>query len=168
MQRRIGRPRWTGWTRPGSLWASRASSSRAASSPPCPANGPDQVPRPPHRRSTGRRVTGALASPATLLLARHDAVGNLRLIARTTPLLTAQRRNLAQRLHPADPDHPWHGRRFSASWGTRGELEYHPVRPDLVAEFQADTAVDEARYRPVRFLRLRDDLAVQQVPPFGT
>ncbi|MGW0633809.1 ATP dependent DNA ligase [Streptomyces sp. NPDC002758] len=114
-------------------------------------------------------VTGALAAQATLLLARYDAVGNLRLIARTIPLLTAQRRNLAQRLHPADPDHPWHGRRFSASWGTRGELEYHPVRPDLVAEFQADTAVDEARYRhPVRFLRLRDDLAVQQVPPFGT
>jgi len=42
------------------------------------------------------------------------------------------------------------------------------VRPDLVAEFQADTAIDEGRYcHPVRFLRLRDDLAVQQVPPFG-
>ncbi|MFD8222143.1 hypothetical protein ACFV2U_53095 [Streptomyces sp. NPDC059697] len=67
------------------------------------------------------------------------------------------------------PDRPWHGRRFSAGWGTHGELEYHPVRPDLVAEFRADTAVDDARYRhPVRFLRLRDDLAVHQVPPFGT
>lgn len=114
-------------------------------------------------------VTGALASPSTLLLARYDAVGNLRLIARTTPLPTAVRRDLAQHLHPADPDHPWHGRRFSAGWGTRGELEYHPVRPHLVAEFQTDTAIDEGRYRhPVRFLRLRDDLAVQQVPPFGT
>ncbi|MFF1723705.1 hypothetical protein [Streptomyces sviceus] len=41
--------------------------------------------------------------------------------------------------------------------------------PELVAEFQADTAVDEGRYRqPVRFLRLREDLAVRQVPPFGT
>ncbi|MFE6523756.1 hypothetical protein [Streptomyces sp. NPDC057794] len=82
---------------------------------------------------------------------------------------TAVRRELAQRLRPADPDHPWRGRRFSAGWGTRGELEYHPVRPDLVAEFLADTAVDEGVYRhPVRFLRLRDDLTAQQVSPFGT
>ncbi|MDX2514571.1 MULTISPECIES: ATP-dependent DNA ligase [Streptomyces] len=113
-------------------------------------------------------VTGALASPATLLLARYDAVGTLRLIARTTPLTTAVRRDLARRLHPGGLDHPWHGRRFSAGWGTRGELDYHPVRPDLVAEFLADTAIDVGRYRhPVRFLRLRDDLAVQQVLPFG-
>lgn len=113
-------------------------------------------------------ITGALASPATLLLARYDAVGTLRLIARTAPLPTAIRRNLARQLHPAAPDHPWHGRHFSAGWGTRGELEYHPVRPDLVAEFQADTAIDAGLYRhPVRFLRLRDDLTVQQVPPFG-
>ncbi|MCX4405916.1 MULTISPECIES: hypothetical protein [unclassified Streptomyces] len=91
-------------------------------------------------------VTGALASPATPLLARYDAVGALRLIARTTPLPTAVRRDLAQHLHPAAPDHPWHGRRFSAGWGTRGELEYHPVRPDLVAEFQADTAIDAGLY----------------------
>ncbi|MFB8128631.1 hypothetical protein [Streptomyces mirabilis] len=91
------------------------------------------------------------------------------MIARTTALPTVVRRELARRLHPADPDHPWHGRRFSASWGTRGELEYHPVRLDLVAEFVADTAVDDGAYRhPVRFLRLRDDLTVQQVPPFGT
>jgi hypothetical protein len=42
------------------------------------------------------------------------------------------------------------------------------VRPDLVAEFVADTAVDDGVYRhPVRFLRLRDDLAVRQIPPFG-
>ncbi|MEV0186867.1 hypothetical protein AB0I54_48040 [Streptomyces sp. NPDC050625] len=55
------------------------------------------------------------------------------------------------------------------SKGSCGELEYHPVRPDLVADFLADTAVDEARYRhPVHFLRLREYLTVQQVPPFGT
>ncbi|MFI7405640.1 ATP-dependent DNA ligase [Streptomyces sp. NPDC049541] len=114
-------------------------------------------------------ITGAMASPATLLLARHDAAGRLRLIARTTPLPTVVRRELAQQLHPADPGHPWHGHRFSAGWGTRGELEYQPVRPDLVAEFSADTAVDEGRYRhPVRFLRLRGDLSAWQVPLLGT
>lgn len=74
-------------------------------------------------------VAGALASPAALLLARYDAVGHLRLIARSTPLPTAVRREVAHPLHPAGPDHPWHGRRFSAAWGTRGELEYHPVPP---------------------------------------
>lgn len=59
-------------------------------------------------------VTGALATPVTLLLARYDAGGNLRLVARTTPLSTAVRRDVAHRLSPADPDHPWIGRRFSA------------------------------------------------------
>ncbi|MFF9090816.1 ATP-dependent DNA ligase [Streptomyces sp. NPDC014991] len=113
-------------------------------------------------------VTGTLASPATLLLARCDALGNLRMIARTTSLATAVRRDLAPQLHRADPDHPWQGRRFSASWGTRGELEFHPVRPELVAEFQADTAVDEGRYRhPVHFLRIRADLTYNEVPLFG-
>jgi hypothetical protein len=67
----------------------------------------------------------------------------------------------------ADADHPWQGRHSSVGWGTRGELEYHPVRLDLVAEFQADNAVDEGRYRhPVRFLRLREDLTPGDVPPF--
>ncbi|PWI15979.1 ATP-dependent DNA ligase [Streptomyces sp. Act143] len=109
-------------------------------------------------------VTGTLASPASLLLARYDHAGRLRLVARSTPLPTAVRRDLAGRLHPAGPDHPWHGRRFSAGWGTRGELQYHPVAPDLVAEFLADTSVDEGIYRhPVRFLRLRDDLSPEDV-----
>jgi hypothetical protein len=112
-------------------------------------------------------VTGALASPATLLLGRYDALGHLRLIARTTLLSTAVRHTLAPRLHQADADHPWQGRHFGVGWGTRGELDYHPVRLDLVAEFRADTAVDEGRYRhPVRFLRLREDLTPGDVPPF--
>jgi hypothetical protein len=114
-------------------------------------------------------VPGALTALAILLLARYDAARHLRLIARTTPLPTAVRRDLAPRLHPADPAHPWHGRRFSADWGTRGELEYHPIRLGLVAEFLADTTVDQGRYRhPVRFVRLRDDLTGQRVPLFGT
>lgn len=35
-------------------------------------------------------------------------------------------------------------------------------------EFLADTAVDDGRYRhPVRFLRVREDLTVGQLPLFG-
>jgi ATP-dependent DNA ligase len=112
-------------------------------------------------------VTGALSGPLTLLLARYDASGGLRLVARTAPLTTAARRELGSRLHAAGADHPWHGRRFSAGWGTRGELEYHPVRPELVVEFLADTAVDDGRYRhPVRYLRIRDEMEPTQLPPF--
>ncbi|MFE3169224.1 ATP-dependent DNA ligase [Streptomyces sp. NPDC059224] len=114
-------------------------------------------------------VTGPLASPASLLLARYDGAGRLRLIARSTPLPTAVRTDLAGRLRAATGEHQWHGRRFSAGWGTRGELEYHPVDPDLVAEFVADTAVDDGIYRhPVQFLRLREDLLAQEIPLLGS
>ncbi|WP_430378180.1 hypothetical protein [Streptomyces sp. B1-3] len=113
-------------------------------------------------------VTGWLSSPSSLLLARYDDVGRLRLIARTTPLTGAARRDLAERLRAAAPDHPWRGVRFSAGWGGRGDLEYSPVSPDLVAEFQGDTSVDDGRYRhPVRFVRLREDVDVEHVPAFN-
>lgn len=112
-------------------------------------------------------ITGSLASPQTLLLGRYDTTGSLRLVARTTALRTADRREIAQRLTPGGPDHPWHGRRFSVGWGTRAELEYHPVRPELVVEFIADMAIDAGRFRhPVRYRRLRDDFTPDQVPPF--
>ncbi|WP_369252058.1 ATP-dependent DNA ligase [Streptomyces sp. R41] len=114
-------------------------------------------------------VTGSATSPGTLLLARYDASGHLRLIARTTPLATAVRRELGAQLPLGGPEHPWRGRRFSAGWGTRGELEYHPVHPEVVVEVLADTAVDDGRYRhPVQFLRVRDDLTPDQLPLFST
>ncbi|WP_371648166.1 MULTISPECIES: ATP-dependent DNA ligase [unclassified Streptomyces] len=113
-------------------------------------------------------VTGATTSPDTLLLARYDAAGKLRLIARTTPLAPAVRRDLGERLRPAGPGHPWHGRRFSAGWGARSELDFHPVQPDVIAEFIADTSVDAGCYRhPVRFLRIRAELHPMHVPLFG-
>ncbi|KQX65209.1 hypothetical protein [Streptomyces sp. Root1310] len=113
-------------------------------------------------------VTGARTSPSTLLLGRADASGRLRLIARTTPLPTAARRDLGTRVRPCDADHPWRGRRFSAGWGSRGELEFAPVHPDVVVEFLADTTVDDGRYRhPVRFLRVREDLTADQLPLLG-
>jgi hypothetical protein len=68
--------------------------------------------------------------------------GELRLITRTSPLRTADRREIGQRVSPGGPDHPWHGRRFCACWGTRGELELRLVLPELVVEFAADTSFD--------------------------
>ncbi|MET9462544.1 hypothetical protein ABZY05_47375 [Streptomyces canus] len=41
------------------------------------------------------------------------------------------------------------------------------MRPELVAEFVSDTAVDVGRYRhPVRVVRLRDDLTPHQTSPY--
>ncbi|MEW2426326.1 ATP-dependent DNA ligase, partial [Streptomyces nigra] len=113
-------------------------------------------------------VTGRVESPSSLLLGRYDDTGRLRFLARTTPLNPAARRDLVGRLRAAGAEHPWHGRSFFAGWGSSGELEHQPVRPELVAEFQGDTAVDEGRYRhPVRFVRLREDVTAEHVPAFG-
>lgn len=112
-------------------------------------------------------VTGPLNAPVTLLLGRYDRAGRLRLTARTTPLPAAMRREVAARLVPGCPDHPWHGRHFSASWGSREDLVFTPVRPDAVAEFRADTAVDGGRHHHlVRFLRVRADLTPEEVTRF--
>ncbi len=52
--------------------------------------------------------------------------------------------------------------------GHRETIDHWPVTPGLVVEFAGDTAVDEGRYRhPVRFLRVRDDLSPEQLPPSG-
>jgi ATP-dependent DNA ligase len=112
-------------------------------------------------------VTGSVHAPSTLLLGRYDHAGRLRLAARTAPLATAARREVGALLHPAGREHPWHGVHFSAGWG-RGELDFTPVRPELVVEVLADTAVDDGRWRhPVRYLHRRDDLDPDRLPPFG-
>ncbi|MBT2510714.1 hypothetical protein J7I98_33775 [Streptomyces sp. ISL-98] len=42
------------------------------------------------------------------------------------------------------------------------------VVPDLVAEIGADTAIERGSWRhPLRFARLRMDVTVADVPPFG-
>ncbi|MFI1312390.1 ATP-dependent DNA ligase [Streptomyces albidoflavus] len=114
-------------------------------------------------------VTGPVSAPDTLLLGRWDAEARFRMVARTTPLSATARREVGARLTEAGDDHPWHGVAFSAGWGTRMLLPHVPVAPVLVAEVTGDTSVDDAgRYRhPVRFLRLRDDLAPDAVPPLS-
>ncbi|WP_206308937.1 hypothetical protein [Streptomyces sp. A1136] len=69
----------------------------------------------------------------------------------------------------ADSGHPWTGMRFGSAWGSRDVLDVTLVCPELVAEISADTAVDHGGiYRhPVRFKRLRLDLAAREVPRFG-
>ncbi|MGW9676408.1 ATP-dependent DNA ligase [Streptomyces koyangensis] len=114
-------------------------------------------------------VTGPVPAPDTLLLGRYDAAGRLRMVARTKPLSAAVRREIGELLTPAGPDHPWTGVQFSSAWGARTPLVHAPVEPAFVAEFAGDTSVDDAgRYRhPVDYVRLREDLTPNTVPPLA-
>lgn len=112
-------------------------------------------------------VTGAPSRPRILLLGRHDAQGHLRYAGRTSALPAAQARGLDGFLRPVQKDHPWDGRSFSAGWGSQEKLTVALVVPETVVEVSADISRDaRGRLRhPVRFVRLRADMAVEDVPP---
>ncbi|WP_346094325.1 ATP-dependent DNA ligase [Streptomyces olivaceiscleroticus] len=114
-------------------------------------------------------VTGSLHRPGTLLLGRLDATGRLRYVGRTTQLTAALARDVAVQLARAGPEHSWTGRTFSAGWRTNDVLDVTLVVPELVAEVDADVALDSAgRWRhPLRLLRPRSDLDPADVPRFG-
>ncbi|MFD3720023.1 ATP-dependent DNA ligase [Streptomyces sp. NPDC058674] len=114
-------------------------------------------------------VTGSLARPQLLVLGRYDETGRLRAVGHTVPLRPDQARLVAQQLATADPGHPWNGVRFASAWGSRDALDAVLVRPDLVAEISADRSVDRGGVfrHPLRFKRLRLDVAVEDVPRFG-
>ncbi|WP_327733009.1 ATP-dependent DNA ligase [Streptomyces nojiriensis] len=114
-------------------------------------------------------ITGTLIRPQLLLLGRRDAVGWLRSIGRTAPLRAELARLVGGNVIAADVGHPWEGLRFASAWGSRDTLDVTLVRPELVAEISADTAVDQGGVfrHPVRFKRLRLDVTVEEVPLFG-
>ncbi|WP_167407459.1 hypothetical protein [Streptomyces swartbergensis] len=111
-------------------------------------------------------VTGAPASPRSLLLGRYDDRGRLHYTGRTTTLAQEASSTLAGLLAPAGPGHPWTGWSFSAGWGTRETLDVTLVRPELVIEVGVDVARDAAgRWRhPARLHRARTDLSPTDVP----
>ncbi|MFD9303200.1 ATP-dependent DNA ligase [Streptomyces sp. NPDC060048] len=125
------------------------------------------------RRDSTEAVIGAItrtpARPQVLVLGRHDATGRLRPIGRTVPLRPDAARRLAEYLTLAGPGHPWTGATFSSAWGTRDVLDTTLVEPDLVGEISADTSIDRGGvYRhPIRYVRLRLDATVDDVPQFG-
>ncbi|WP_461712276.1 ATP-dependent DNA ligase [Streptomyces sp. DSM 41013] len=114
-------------------------------------------------------VTGPAAAPGALLLGQYDDGGVLRYIGRTTSLARATAAALAGLLTPADGEHPWTGRRFTAAWGSRDVLDVTFVDPHLVVEVAVDVARDAAgRWRlPVQMHRARPDLPSRAVPPYG-
>ncbi|WP_329046778.1 ATP-dependent DNA ligase [Streptomyces sp. NBC_01422] len=112
-------------------------------------------------------VTGSLRRPHVLLVGRYTGEGHLRLVGKTVPLTTAAAREVAGQLTAAGPDHPWTGVRFSV-WGSSDPLDPVLVEPGLVAEISADTAQDHGVWRhPVRYVRLRQDATMADVPAFG-
>lgn len=125
------------------------------------------------RRDTTEAIIGAITGttirPQVLLLGRRDPRGELRPIGRTAPLRPEAARLVAGNLRPADPAHPWAGMRFTSAWGSREALHVTLVHPELVAEISADTAVDRGgvHRHPVRFKRLRLDVAAEEVPLFS-
>jgi ATP-dependent DNA ligase len=114
-------------------------------------------------------VTGPVAAPRTLLLGRHDGTGMLRYTGRTVPLARAATDALAGLLTPAEGEHPWTGRTFTAGWGSRDVLDVTLVVPQLVVEVAVDVARDAAgRWRhPVRLHRPRPDVPSGAVARFG-
>ncbi|MGA4960527.1 ATP-dependent DNA ligase [Streptomyces lavendulocolor] len=74
-------------------------------------------------------ITGTVRWPQTLVLGRLDAAGALRPVGRSTPLRPDAARELAERLSPAKPGHPWEGVRFTTSWGSRTPLDVVLVEP---------------------------------------
>ncbi|MFI8836344.1 ATP-dependent DNA ligase [Streptomyces afghaniensis] len=113
-------------------------------------------------------ITGTLRRPQTLLLGRYDQDRSLRLVARSTQLHPEPARHLAAQLTAAAPGHPWESVRFTTSWGSRTPLDVILVEPQLVAEIDVDTAQERGAWRhPVRFVRLREDMAPGDVAPFG-
>ncbi|MEU6419684.1 ATP-dependent DNA ligase [Streptomyces spiralis] len=113
-------------------------------------------------------ITGTLPRPQSLLMGRYDQDGALHLVARSTQLPPESARRVAGRLTAARPGHPWEGLRFTTSWASRTPLDVVLVEPALVAEIDVDTAQDRGAWRhQVRFIRLREDMAPQDVAAFG-
>ncbi|WP_344946445.1 ATP-dependent DNA ligase [Sphaerisporangium flaviroseum] len=113
-------------------------------------------------------VTGTLSRPVTLVLGRYTAGGHLRVAGRSTPLRSHAAEQLAPLLTPAGHEHPWPDRLPSGWVGLHGKheaVDYIRVRPDLVVEIEVDVAAEHGRWRhPVRYLRPRPDLPVNDVP----
>lgn len=95
-------------------------------------------------------ITGTLTRPQLLLLSRHDPHGHLHAIGRTAPQRPEAARLVGGNVTAADPGHPWTGLRFASAWGSRDILDVTLVRPELVAEISAETAVDRGVFTVTR------------------
>jgi hypothetical protein len=137
------------------------------------AAGRNTAPAPPPKRSSAASPAPC-PSRARCCWAATTAPGGC-VTSGTPPLTPAQQRDLAPLLHPplarhsgGAGAHPW-PHPLPAGWPGRlhpaEPLRYLQADPTVVAEVQPDTAVEHGRWcHPVRFLRVRADLSVHDVP----
>lgn len=112
-------------------------------------------------------VTGSFTSPDTLIVGRYRGKV-LEIIGRTVKLRDDQAAELGKLLRPAGVRHPWPDE-ISTQWGTSKRTPILKVQPRVVVEVSADAAQKDGRYRhPLRLLRVRQELAVSDVPKLSS
>ena len=110
-------------------------------------------------------VIGPIERPGQVIAGRYRD-GELVVVGRTSPLSPAQAAELAAVLEAAGPDHPWPDRIGTGRFGGgRLSVPLTKVRPTVVVEVSADAALQAGVFRhPMRFVRVRPDLAPDDVP----
>jgi len=111
-------------------------------------------------------VIGPIDRPSQLVAGRYRD-GELVVVGRTSPLSPRQAAELAAVLSPAGDDHPWPDRIGTGRFGG-GKLSVPLTRvtPSAVVEVGADAALQAGVFRhPLRFVRVRPDLAPEDHPP---
>jgi ATP-dependent DNA ligase len=108
-------------------------------------------------------VTGSVDAPGHLVLGLPDGDGVLSFAGTTTELSPAQRREVAELLHPSDTEHAWL-LDVGTRWGRAGRQTVVPVVATLVVEISVDSSVQDGRWRhPVKLVRARPDLVPAEV-----
>lgn len=112
-------------------------------------------------------VIGSVAAPEALVLGLTDREGRLRVAGRTTRLSPQIRGEIGCQLTAAQHAHPWPATTPSSRFGQlpSERVEYTQVEPSLVVEVDVDVAFEQERWRhPPRFVRVRPDLTLSQLP----
>lgn len=109
-------------------------------------------------------VIGPTARPEAIVAGRFRADGILVIVGRSTPISARQAADLATVLIAVDEEsHPWPHQIGGGHFGG-GPVVITHVRPEIVVEVAADTALQAGRHRhPLRLLRLRPDLVAQDI-----
>jgi ATP-dependent DNA ligase len=124
--------------------------------------------------NTGEAVVAGVAGPRerpeALILGRTNSGGSLLMTGRTGRLALPDRIRIGALLRsPVRGRHPWPTELPSGRFGQipGGEVAYTQVEPELVVEFEYDTAVEHGRLRhPAKFIRVRPDLEVTDLKPW--
>lgn len=109
-------------------------------------------------------VIGPTARPEAIVAGRFRADGILVIVGRSTPISAQQAADLAGVLIAVDEEsHPWPHQIGGGHFGG-GPVVITHVRPEIVVEVAADTALQAGRHRhPLRLLRLRPDLVAEDI-----